>query len=135
MQSLFCIMSVSKGDNEMNNVIKAVFIAMLENVGADYNDDMLNRLVAAYLKANKDIGEVKFIRQEVLDKAMQDHEDFEDYYDLDCIEVISNEEYNEFVKMINVFVPYNDPLDGDLIEFLILKRFFASELYSVIKSI
>lgn len=119
----------------MNNVIKAVFIAMLENVGADYNDDMLNRLVAAYLKANKDISEVKFIRQEVLDKAMKDHDDFEDYYDLDCIEVISNEEYNEFVKMINVFVPYNDPLDGDLIEFLILKRFFASELYSVIKSI
>jgi hypothetical protein len=85
----------------MNNVIKAVFIAMLENVGADYNDDMLNRLVEAYLKADKDVGEVKFIRQEVLDKAMKDHDDFEDYYDLECIEVIPNEVYNEFDKNIN----------------------------------
>lgn len=119
----------------MNNVIKAVFIEMLDSVCADYDDELLNRLIEAYLKANKDVGEVKFIRQEILDKAMKDHDDFEEYYDLECIEVISNEEFNKFVKMVNVFSIYNDPLDGDFVEFLILERFFASQQYSVIKSI
>lgn len=119
----------------MNNVIKAVFIEMLENVCTELNDEIMSHLINAYLKADKNIGDVKFIRKDVLDYMLKEYSDFEDYYDINKFEILSDEEFYIFSKINNVFEVINDPFEGFSVEFICLDRFFASLQYTVIKAI
>lgn len=105
----------------MNNIIKAIFIEMFEQVGAEYNEEILSILVEAYYNADKDVNAIKIAKHGA--------------YELENMIFINADMYRDLSKINNVFEAKKESCDEFDVDFLVLERFFASLHYSIIKSI